>query len=49
MKWSHTTTLNGKLWRQRETRVSADGNTLTDVSWIPGKASEKDVDVYDRQ
>jgi hypothetical protein len=48
-KWSHTTTLNGKLWRQGEITVSADGKTLTDVSWIPGKASEKDVDVYDRQ
>jgi hypothetical protein len=48
-KWSHTTTLNGKAWRQGEITVSADGKTLTDISWVSGKASEKDVDVYDRQ
>jgi hypothetical protein len=26
--------------------VSADGKTLTDTSWVPGKESEKEVDVY---
>jgi hypothetical protein len=48
-KWTFTTTLNGKVWRQGILSVSADGNTLTDVSWIPGKASEKEVDVYQKQ
>jgi hypothetical protein len=48
-KWSYTTTLNAKVWRNGVLTVSADGKTLTDASWVPGKASEKEVDVYERQ
>ena len=29
--------------------ISADGKTLTSVSWAPGKAKEKTVEVYDKQ
>jgi hypothetical protein len=28
--------------------VSADGKTLTRTTWVPGKESEKTVEVYDR-
>jgi hypothetical protein len=48
-KWTYTTTINGKEWRDGVLSVSADGKTLTDTSWVPGKASEKEVDLYERQ
>jgi hypothetical protein len=48
-KWNYTTTLDGKEWRKGSISVSADGKTLTDVSFLPGKAAEKEVDVYERQ
>jgi hypothetical protein len=48
-KLSYTTTLNGKVWRKGLLSVSADGHVLTETSWIPGKESEKEVDVYERQ
>ena len=48
-KWTYTTTLNGKTIYKGIQAVSADGKTMTDTSWVPGKESEKEVDVYDRQ
>jgi len=48
-KWTYTTTFNGKEWRKGVITVSADGKVLTEVSFVPGKAAEKEVDVYDRQ
>jgi hypothetical protein len=48
-KWTYTTTLNGKIIYHGVQTVSADGKTMTDTSWLPGKESEKEVDVYDRE
>lgn len=43
------TTLNGKELGRDVMTLSADGKTITDVSWTPGKESEKQTYVYDRQ
>jgi hypothetical protein len=48
-KMTFAITLNGKVFQQGERTVSSDGKTLTEVSWLPGKESEKEVDVYDRE
>jgi hypothetical protein len=29
--------------------VSADGKTLKETTWVPGKEAEKSVSVYDKQ
>jgi hypothetical protein len=42
-------TLNGKELSRDMMTLSADGKTLTDVTWVPGKESEKRTYVYDRQ
>jgi hypothetical protein len=44
--WSYTIMLQGKVYAKGMMSVSADGKTLTDTSWVPGKESEKEVDVY---
>jgi hypothetical protein len=41
--------LNGKELSQDVMTLSADGKTITDVSWTPGKESEKQTYVYERQ
>lgn len=41
--------LNGKELGRDIMTLSADGKTITDVSWTPGKESEKQTYVYDRQ
>lgn len=41
--------LNGKELGRDVMTLSADGKTLTDVSWTPGKESEKQTYVYDKQ
>jgi hypothetical protein len=38
--------LQGKVYAKGVMSVSADGKTLTDTSWVPGKESEKEVVVY---
>ena len=43
------TKLNGKLWSEDTMTLSADGKTITDVSWSPGKPNEKTTAVYDKQ
>ena len=42
-------TLNGKEIGRDVMTLSADGKTMTDVSWTPGKESEKQTYVYERQ
>jgi hypothetical protein len=42
-------TLNGKELGRDVMTLSADGKTITDVSWTPGKESEKQTYIYDRQ
>jgi hypothetical protein len=44
--WTYTLMLRGKVYAKGVMSVSADGKTLTDTSWIPGKESEKKVEVY---
>jgi len=48
-KWSRTVTLNGKTYSQSTMTVSSDGKVLDVVSWVPGKESEKETAVYDKQ
>lgn len=48
-KWDTVTTLKGKVYAHGVMTVSADGKTLTDISWVPGKEAEKSVDTYDKQ
>jgi hypothetical protein len=42
-------TLNGKQLSQDVMTLGADGKTITDVSWTPGKESEKQTYVYEKQ
>jgi hypothetical protein len=42
-------TLNGKELGRDVMTLSADGKTITDVAWTPGKESEKQTYVYERQ
>ncbi|HEY1560891.1 MAG TPA: hypothetical protein VGF71_08380 [Caulobacteraceae bacterium] len=48
-KWSYRGSLNGKVYFQGVMTVSADGKTLTDTQWVPGKKSEASVSIYDKQ
>ena len=41
--------LNGKEWSKDLLTVSPDGQTLTDLSWTPGKDNEKQTYVYEKQ
>jgi hypothetical protein len=38
--------LGGKTYGEGEMSVSADGKTLTNTDWVPGKKSEASVAVY---
>ncbi len=42
-------TLNGKELGRDVMTLSADGKTIVDVSWTPGKESEKQTYVYEKQ
>jgi len=44
--WTYSIELKGKVYAKGMMSVSPDGKTLTDTSWVPGKESEKEVDVY---
>ncbi len=44
-----TVTLNGKDVGHDVMTLSADGKTITDVSWTPGKESEKQTYIYEKQ
>jgi hypothetical protein len=48
-KMTSSVYLNGKELGRDEMTLSADGKMITDVSWTPGKESEKQTYIYDRQ
>lgn len=48
-KWTTSISLGGKTYGEGEMTVSADGKTLTDTDWSPGKRSEASVAVYVKQ
>jgi hypothetical protein len=48
-KWEFAETLNDKPWRKGTMTVSSGGKILTEVSWIPGKESEKEIEVWDKE
>ena len=41
--------LKDKTMNEGEQVLSADGKTLTDTSWVPGKPNEKEIEVYEKQ
>ena len=47
-RWEFDGVLKGKTFFKGVMTVSADGKTLTRTTWVPGKESEKAVEVYDR-
>ncbi len=48
-KLSNTTKRDGKPVQYGTDTVSADGKTITDVSWTPGRESEKQTGIYIKQ
>ena len=46
--WDYLITVGGKPFNKGILVVSADGRTLTDTSWTPGRESEKSTAVYAR-
>jgi hypothetical protein len=44
--WTYSIELQGKVYAKGVLSVTPDGKTLTDTSWVPGKESEKEIDVY---
>ena len=48
-KVAYTIKLNGKPQMMGTRTVSADGKTLLDESWLPGKESEKSTEVFTKQ
>jgi hypothetical protein len=44
-----TTSFNGKVTGEELLTLSADGNTMLDEEWAPGKMNEKTTTVYERQ
>jgi hypothetical protein len=48
-KLHYTVKLNDKVLSEGVQTLSADGKTLTDENWAPGKMNEKSVQVYERQ
>lgn len=45
-KWTYAVSLKNKVYSKGTMTVSADGSTLTDKSWVPGKEAEASVAVY---
>jgi hypothetical protein len=48
-KWTYAISLGGKVYVDGTMSVSADGKTLTETSWVPGKQSEASDAVYVKQ
>jgi hypothetical protein len=48
-EWDYTYLLKTKVLTHGVMKVSADGKTLTDTSWAPGKETEKTVSAYVKQ
>jgi hypothetical protein len=47
--WDTTTKIGDKVYAKGSMTVSADGKTLKETTWVPGKEAEKSVSVYDKQ
>lgn len=47
LEWSYA--VKGKVMQQGVDTVSSDGRLLTSSSWVPGKESQKIIQVYDKQ
>jgi hypothetical protein len=47
-RWDFTVTLKGKTYVKGFMTVLPDGKTITRTTWIPGKESEKTVEVYSK-
>jgi hypothetical protein len=47
LRWSYA--VKGVVLAKGTDTVSSDGTSLTSVSWVPGKESEKTREVYDKQ
>ena len=45
-EWTYVVTLKDKVYSKGTLSVSADGATLTEKSWVPGKEAEATVAVY---
>jgi hypothetical protein len=48
-KLTYSVKVDGKLVQQGTDELSANGKTLTAVSWMMGKESEKRIEVFNRQ
>lgn len=48
-KLAYSVKIDGKLVQHGTDEISADGNTLTAVSWTLGKNSKKRIEVFHRQ
>jgi hypothetical protein len=48
-KLSYSVRIDGKLIQQGTDELSADGKTLTAVSWMVGKEPEKRIEVFNKQ
>jgi hypothetical protein len=48
-KLHYTVQYKGKVLNEGTQTLSADGKTLVDEEWVPGKMSEKATVVYERQ
>jgi len=47
LEWSYA--VKGTVMQRGVDTVSTDGKSLTSVNWVPGKESEKTVQLYDKQ
>jgi len=47
LAWTYAS--RGNVLQKGVDTVSSDGRTLSSVSWVPGKESEKTTEVYDKQ
>jgi hypothetical protein len=48
-KLTYTVKQNGKALGQGEQTLAANGKSFTDQSWVPGKETEKQTSVYEKQ
>ena len=48
-KLHYTTKYNDKVLNEGVQTLSADGKTIVDEDWQPGKTNEKQTYVYERQ
>jgi hypothetical protein len=48
-KLTYEVKLKDKALDEGEQTLSADGKTLTDISWVAGKPDEKEIALYEKQ